>query len=109
MLHSLFRPSVQPYLISWFKYDPQKEIAKLKKPILIIQGTTDIQVSTDDAKMLAEGNRGAEKKIIKGMNHIFKESELDRVKNIQTYNQPELPIKPDLTEAIVGFIRESKK
>ena len=26
MLASLFRPSVQPYLISWFKYDPQEEI-----------------------------------------------------------------------------------
>lgn len=42
MLFSLFRPSVQPYMISWFKYDPQKEIAKLKKLVLIVQGTTDI-------------------------------------------------------------------
>ena len=28
MLNSFFRPSVQPYLISWFKYDPQEEIKK---------------------------------------------------------------------------------
>ncbi len=109
MLYSLFRPSVQPYMISWFKYDPSKEIAKLKIPVLIIQGSTDIQVSQKDAKMLAEANQKAEKKIIKGMNHIFKEAELDRLKNIQTYNQPELPIKPELTETIVGFIEKSKK
>src|SRR5665647_1908616 len=38
ILNSLFRSSVQPYIISWFKYDPQKEIAKLKIPVLIIQG-----------------------------------------------------------------------
>ncbi len=106
MLHSLFRPGIQPYLISWFKYDPQKEIAKLKKPILIIQGTADIQVSTEDAKMLAEGNVKAEKKIINGMNHIFKEAELDRLKNLQTYNQPELPIKSELIEVISGFIKK---
>ncbi len=106
ILHSLFRPSIQPYLISWFKYDPQKEIVKLKKPILIIQGTTDIQVDTKDANMLAEGNKKAEKRIINGMNHIFKEAELDRLKNIQTYNQPESPIKTELIEAISSFIKK---
>jgi pimeloyl-ACP methyl ester carboxylesterase len=52
MLSSLFRPSVQPYLISWFKYNPKTEIKKLNIPVLIIQGTTDIQVSVDDAKNL---------------------------------------------------------
>lgn len=105
MLYSLFRPSIQPYMISWFKYDPSQEIAKLKIPVLIIQGSTDIQVSERDAKMLAEANWKAEKKIIKGMNHIFKEVELDRLENIQTYNQPKLPIKQKLTEAVVGFIK----
>ena len=108
MLYSLFRPSVQPYMISWFKYDPSKEIANLKIPILIIQGSTDIQVSEEDAKMLAEANQKAAKKIIKGMNHIFKKSELDRMKNIQTYNQPELPIMQELIESIVGFIKKDK-
>lgn len=106
MLFSLFRPSVQPYIISWFKYDPQKEIAKLKKPILIIQGTTDIQVSIKDAELLAKANARAEKVIIKGMNHILKAAELDRMKNIQTYNQPKLPLKTELTKAMVIFINK---
>ena len=105
MLNSLFRPSVQPYMISWFKYDPQKEIAKLKKPVLIIQGSTDIQVSVNDAEKLAEANQKAGKTIIKEMNHIFKEAKLDRQKNIQTYNQPELPIKPELIKVIINFIK----
>jgi pimeloyl-ACP methyl ester carboxylesterase len=105
MLHSLFRPSVQPYMISWFKYDPQEEIAKLDKPILIIQGTTDIQVSVSDADKLASANKKSQKQIVDGMNHIFKESEADRQKNMQTYSMPDLPLKKELLESIVKFVK----
>ena len=106
MLYSLFRPSVQPYIISWFKYDPQKEIAKLDIPILIVQGTTDIQVSVSDADKLALANKKSQKQIIEGMNHILKEAEVDRQKNIQTYSIPDLPLKKELMEVIVKFIEE---
>lgn len=104
MLNSLFRASVQPYMISWFKYDPQVEIAKLKKPVLIVQGTTDIQVSLDDAKRLQAAKPDAKLVTVEGMNHIFKSAEADRGKNIQTYSQPDLPLHPDLVPAIVSFI-----
>ncbi|QUM80241.1 alpha/beta hydrolase [Moritella sp. 5] len=103
-LNSLFRPSVQPYLISWFKYNPQKEIAKLNKPVLIVQGSTDIQVSLMDADKLEAANIKADKVVIQKMNHIFKEATLDRQSNFQTYNQPELPIKPELVEVIGEFV-----
>lgn len=106
MLNALFRPSVQPYIISWFKYDPQEEIAKLKIPVLIIQGDTDIQVSTQDAERLANANPNAKLSIIEGMNHVLKDTEPDRQKNILTYNQPELPIKPELIEIISDFIND---
>ena len=106
MLYALFRPSVQPYMISWFKYDPQIEIAKLNKPVLIVQGTTDIQVSVLDADKLASANNKAQKQIIEGMNHILKEAEMDRLKNIQTYSMPDLPLKKNLIEIIVKFIEE---
>lgn len=104
-LNSLFRPSVQPYMISWFKYDPQKEISKLTdKPVLIIQGSTDIQVSLNDAERLARANRKAEKVIIKQMNHVFKAASLDRESNLQTYNQPDLPIRPELAQVVSDFM-----
>ena len=106
MLYSLFRPSVQPYIISWFKYDPKKEIAKLDIPILIVQGTTDIQVSVSDADKLALANKKSQKQIIEGMNHILKEAVMDRQKNIQTYSIPDLPLKKELMEVIVKFIEE---
>lgn len=51
-LQTLFRPSVQPYLISWYKYNPQTVIASLKMPILILQGKKDIQVQEEEAARL---------------------------------------------------------
>ena len=104
MLNSLFRPSVQPYIISWFKYDPQKEIAKLKIPVLIIQGTTDIQVGTDDANRLAKAHPKAKLAIIEGMNHIMKQAPADRQMNILTYTQPDLALKKELIDTIIPFI-----
>ena len=103
-LNSLFRPSVQPYMISWFKYDPQKEISKLNMPVLIVQGPTDIQVSLKDADKLAAANKNADKVVIQKMNHIFKEAVIDRQANLKTYNQPELPIKSELVKAIGEFV-----
>lgn len=104
VLMALFRPDVQPYMISWFKYNPQTEIAKLTKPVLIVQGTTDIQVSTEDAQLLYKSIPSAQLKIIDGMNHILKNAEADRMKNVQTYSQPDLPIHDDLIETISSFI-----
>lgn len=105
MLYALFRPSVQPYLISWFKYNPQQEIAKLNMPILIIQGSTDIQVSAEDAEKLYESSKNAKKVIVENMNHILKESDADRTKNIQTYSNSKLPLKEELVPAIIQFIK----
>jgi uncharacterized protein len=103
-LAALFRPSVQPYLISWFKFDPAAEIAKLKMPTLIVQGTTDIQVGVDDAKALAAAKPDAKLVIIEGMNHVLRAAPLDRAQNIATYTNPSLPLKPELMPALVAFV-----
>jgi alpha-beta hydrolase superfamily lysophospholipase len=108
MLLSLYRPSVQPYMISWFRYDPAVEIKKLKIPVMIVQGTTDIQVSVDNAKLLSAAKPDARLLIIDNMNHFLKESVADRQKNLATYSDPELPLKPGLLEGIVAFIISRK-
>jgi predicted acyl esterase len=105
---ALLRPSVQPYLISWFNYDPQIEIKKLKIPVLILQGDTDIQVRTEDAEMLRTANQDAKLVIIKGMNHILKPSSLDRQENIATYSNSDLPIMLELIRSITSFFAELK-
>lgn len=42
----LFRPSVQPYRISTFRYDPARELASLSVPVLVVQGTTDARYAS---------------------------------------------------------------
>jgi len=105
LLFSLFRPSVQPYMISWFKHDPQIEIKNIKKKSLIIQGTKDIQVSLVDAELLNKANPKSKLLIIENMNHIFKIVEGDRQANIATYTNPTLPISQKMVEGIVEFIK----
>jgi len=104
ILYSLFRPSVQPYMISWIKYDPQKEISKLRIPVLILQGSTDIQIGIDDANRLAKALPKAKLVIIEGMNHIMKPAPADRQMNITTYTQPDLALKKELVFNIISFI-----
>jgi pimeloyl-ACP methyl ester carboxylesterase len=108
MLYSLFRPSVQPYMISWIKYNPAVEISKLTIPVLILQGTNDIQVTVDDAKKLSAGNKNAKLVLLENMNHIFRVVEgADRQANIATYNEPDLPIAPILVTTISDFINKN--
>lgn len=104
MLASLFRLSVQPYMISWFKYDPQIEIQKLTIPVLIIQGTNDIQVTVEDAKRLSKANPKSELVLIDNMNHVFRIVEGDRQANIATYNNTSLPIADELVKNVTSFI-----
>jgi len=107
-LAPMLRPSVQPYLISWFKYDPAREIAKLKMPVLILQGTTDIQVSVNDAKLLASALPAAKLVMLDGINHVLKEAPADRAKQVASYSDPSLPVSPRLLEEVIGFINGLK-
>ena len=104
MLNNLFRLSVQPYIISWFKYEPQIEIQKLNIPILIVQGTNDIQVGVEDAKRLSKANPKSQLVLIDKMNHIFVTVEGDKQANIATYNDPTLPLAEGLVKDITDFI-----
>jgi alpha-beta hydrolase superfamily lysophospholipase len=105
-LLSIFRPSVQPYISSWMLHDPCAEIKKLNIPILILQGTTDIQVEVKQAERLKACKPAATLKIITGMNHILKEAPLDRSKNIATYTNETLPLVPGLVDLITAFINK---
>jgi pimeloyl-ACP methyl ester carboxylesterase len=108
VLAALFRPSVQPYLISWFKYDPAKVIGELRMPVLILQGTTDLQVSTEEARLLAAGHPAAQLMLIEGMNHVLKAAPADAQKNLLTYSDPVLPLMDGLVSAVVSFIEGVK-
>ncbi|MDB5155707.1 MAG: alpha/beta hydrolase, partial [Mucilaginibacter sp.] len=106
-LYAIARPSIQNYLMSWFRFDPSLEIKKLKIPVLIVQGTTDLQVTVADAEKLKKAKYPTYV-LIRGMNHVLKDAPADRDKNIATYNQPDLPLKPEFVSAILDFIHGLK-
>ncbi len=103
-LQPLFRTSVQPYMISWLKYNPAMELQKLTSRALIVQGTNDIQVKATDAEALKHGNEKAELIYMDGMNHILKNAPEDRQGNLATYADPTLPLHPNLLQTIQKFI-----
>ena len=107
-LTALFRPSVQPYMISWLKYEPTREIKKLAIPVLIVQGTTDIQVPVTEAEALKKAYPKATLKVIEGMNHPLKQAPENREQNMATYNNPRLPLSPMLMSSIIGFVNDTK-
>jgi pimeloyl-ACP methyl ester carboxylesterase len=106
-LASLYRPSVQPYMISWIRYDPSVAIAQLppQSPCLILQGTTDVQVTWSDAEALHAANPACAMNIIGGMNHIMKAVPDDEQQQIASYSDPSLPLEPKLITAVVEFLQ----
>jgi len=107
-LKSLYRASVQPYLISWFKYNPMEIVASIKEPILICQGTTDIQVAVEEAEALKKAAPTAKLVIIEGMNHVLKSVAADPAKQTASYTDPALPINAELMKNIIEFVLRAK-
>lgn len=105
-LQILFRPSVQPYLISLFRYDPAEAFAGTTAPALIVQGTQDIQVERKDAVILQAARVDAELAIIGGMNHVLRITPPGQKAQTASYSQPELPIAHELTDRISQFLHE---
>ena len=67
----LFRPTVQPHLMSWFRHDPAAVLAALSQPVLLVQGTADVQVDVEDARKLHAARPDARLKVVEGMDHLL--------------------------------------
>jgi len=104
-LYSLFRPSVQGYMISWFKYNPAIEISKLNIPILLLQGDKDLQVYVENVKILDSNSRSAKVYIIPKMNHILKIIEGDQTENFASYSISTQAISSFMIDCIVAFVK----
>lgn len=108
-LNMLFRASVQPYLISWFKYSPTELIKRVNSPVLIIQGSKDLNVGMEEAQLLSNANENAILMEIDNMNHVLKTINGDLQENINSYTNPELEINMKLIEILVNFINKYSK
>ncbi len=105
-LMAVFRPSVQPYMQSWMKYDPRVEIGKLKLPVLLLQGANDLQVTLNDAALLNQASKGARLITFPKMNHVLKEAPSEKDQNYLTYSNPKLPLASGFADAIIKFVKQ---
>ncbi|QKZ13980.1 alpha/beta hydrolase family protein [Spirosoma sp. KUDC1026] len=107
LLKSQLSPAAQPGLISWMKYDPATELSAYPKPVLIVQGRKDLQVSVADAERLKAANAAARLLLFDDMNHILKNvARTSQTDNFKTYNNPTLPLTPGLATAIAQFVKQ---
>lgn len=104
MLEMVFRPSVQPFILSWMQYNPQEEIKELDMPVLLINGSNDLQVQEEQAELLKKANPEAKLVILDKMNHVFRKIEGDDLENSKSYNDAGLPLHPELVPLIANFI-----
>ncbi len=102
--YALFRPSVQPYMISWIKYNPSSEISKLNIPILILQGKNDLQVKVEDAVKLNISSKQSSLMLLDNTNHILKLVR-SMEENKKSYNDPTFLLNADIPMHIKTFIQ----
>ncbi len=103
----LFAPQVQDFEINMMRHDPAKLLAAYPGPVLVLQGTTDLQVSMADAKLLAAARPGVKLVELDGVNHVLKAAPLDRTANMATYTDASLPLAPGIAKAIAAFIKSA--
>ena len=106
-LAALYRPAIQPYLMSWFRFDPRIEIAKVRSRVTIVQGTADFQVPVDQGQALAAAHPGATFVLVPGMSHVLKPADhMSREQQIQTvYTDPSVPLDPEVIRSIIDALR----
>ncbi len=108
-LMSLLQPTNRRFMQGWVKYDPVAEIAKVKVPVLIVQGGRDIQVSESDARALKAAQPAAKLVIIPAANHVFRAAlSDDRLAQAKLYTDPTIPIVPELGPAIADWVNKLK-
>lgn len=104
-LASIFRPAIQPFILTWMQYDPKVEVAKLDMPVLIINGDKDLQVQLTEAELLKKAKPEAQYLIMPRMNHVFKEIKGDDLENSKSYNEYNRPVMPELIQEIAAFVK----
>jgi uncharacterized protein len=104
-LQTLFPDRLQGYWIDLLSHDPARLVAAVKLPVLILQGTRDLQVSVADAEALHRAQPKATLTLLPGINHVLRPvASDDRAANLATYRDATLAISPSVAEAVATFV-----
>jgi uncharacterized protein len=99
-LEPLFRKSVQPYLISWLNVSPVDAL-KTSTPVLILQGSSDLQLNSDDPRRLSASPKNVRVVMVPGADHDLKIKAVSRGKD--DTDDPH-PLSPQVAAAIQTFL-----
>ncbi|MEO1191508.1 MAG: alpha/beta fold hydrolase [Pseudomonadota bacterium] len=106
-LMSVFRPGVQGFLLDLLAHDPAALIAAYDGPIMIVQGTSDLQVTLADAERLARAQPAASLLPLADTSHMLKPvAGPGLAANLATYSDPSMPLAPDLVPALTAFMAD---
>ncbi|BAO55499.1 alpha/beta hydrolase family protein [Nonlabens marinus] len=105
-LVSIVGPEIQPFMESWMVYNPKELIKDVKIPVLILNGTRDRQVGTDQAEKLHAALPTSKLVIIEGMDHLFKKVGTDDIEAAKSYTNPNFPLHPELVTSIIAFVKQ---
>jgi len=103
-LENAFNLETQPFLMSWMKHSPTSVLKTVTIPVLLIQGTKDLQISENAGQLLKESCTNCKLLMVKNMNHVLFEilgSDLD---NYKSYADPNFKISPELLSAAAAFM-----
>lgn len=105
-LNALFRPSVQPFLMSLINIDPAEELKKLKTPVLLVHAGRDLQIQRSDFDTLRKVRPDIRTATLPQANHTLKIAPEDRAGNIAMYTNRRAPLDPGLMPPLVEFVRD---
>jgi len=107
-LQSLFRSSVQTFLKSLVDIDPAKLLSAYSGPVMVLQGTADLQVPVADAQRLEAARPDVTLRLLPNVNHVLKTVPPDdRAANLATYGNLDLPLAPGVAQSMSAFVRSN--
>ncbi|MET0222737.1 MAG: alpha/beta fold hydrolase [Tardiphaga sp.] len=96
-------PAMQPGIASAFTEDPIDPLKQIIIPTLIVGGGRDRQLPRLDLIALSAAAPAAKTLWLPDMNHVLVDVGSDD-DDLKSYNDPALPLDPDLVEAVSAFI-----
>jgi len=104
-LGPLFVPINLSFMKSLTAFDPPAAIRAVRQPVLIVQGGRDLQVTVADAERLHTAKPDAQLVVVPLANHVLKQTtDTTLMGQMPTYQNPTVPIMPDVANAIADWI-----
>lgn len=103
-LADFFAPSRIDWLVSWLKFSPAGEIARVQAPVLFVYGGSDIQVSRGAFEKLLDARSNAAARLVPAMNYALKEVKSEE-ENYDSFTNPEYPVPAALVDLIAAFAK----